>query len=1279
MADQIKILSVVKEENQQGPIEFDGNEGEPSTSKIGDEPHENGKLTDPKMEADGESDEEDALQESAAASKEARSSLQSDPSFATIASFLNQFGALLTMKPLSFEKLESLFLNNESDGSLNKELVDLHVTLLRRIRYNGVRSEMLGKFLSKFCEFIPALDAEYLQLSRYGYANLSLSSRLAILKSLCEAQFDYNLKFRETIQNECRGCELRLLPLGIDKNGLAYWYQQDSDFNIRIYTEEQEDLAGCTWNLIAQKSDEFDEIFEKLKQEDLGYKKKESDGKEKKEVKTHDENGKLIVSLKTGTFIDVYHDDQTMKQRREKRAKEKEERRRKREGVPEKGNEERKRKKDETDDEEEEQKEDEIPMELGDRRLLPRRSARAAVEALHKMATPQRKSVKKKVNNVKDEESRSRETSKDASESEEDEDEEEEDGEDDDEDEDDEFKLAEKKNKTGIKRKRRPKQVEASESESGDDEEEVVKERKKANEESNCKKCLKSDRWDVLLLCDNCDDAWHTDCLHPPLWYVPDDDWFCPKCLHGMLIARFELVKSDREKSLKTKQSTDAKKRSEAERLRREMEYIGISIKNIIPVMQKGNSQYSSGSDSDEEEDEEDTRKRKSKSKAIKRIAPRIRSTFERQVLATIAEGRTKRRTAANIDYSFAEYENLIKEAVEIEEGGPKPQRDEGQGRPTGGMGNKDMNNIIEAEKRRTSNEEEDEEQEQEEEEQEVQEENKEEREEQDEEEEEDDGEPRRKIGQDPLRGKGKKKKTKKRLNDLDSDPEESDVSEYRASEDSEPEEENDLASGSEYVPSDLEGRKRRTGTRRTRGFNGPTASDEEFVVSESDGSDLGYRGRREKERREKGQKKKKGKYDSLSEEEDDSEWSDDSTKKTKKRVAKGKALKDKERKRKWENSDEEEEEEEEEETEGSEAERNKRGGRMRKAAAWATKKTATIEKEEDEESEESEEEVVEEEGNDDVGEEEGNDHVEKEEATKSTKKKEKSPKKETKPPPKGRKRKAESSDEFTPEEDEGEDEEEDEDEEEEQKDRDDESDGSSKDERPPPTQTQKKTQIVADTERRAPPPKAGLNKVTPGSSKKKSPMKSPSKSPPKAKASPPKVVKKEATPEKMKEKSNEPSPTPSNERPNSAGETKTIANLQKVPPIPPSTTARAPPTAPPTNVYAQPPTGSYAGRGYYPPHSMHPGMPSDPYRGGPAPRGMPVYSPYGNPPSNPYAQPQPPIVTYSVQPSTQQHPPMTSQPSDPYSQPQQQAPPTTQADDGSLGGALASAMGTDY
>lgn len=41
---------------------------------------------------------------------------------------------------------------------------------------------------------------------------------------------------------------------------------------------------------------------------------------------------------------------------------------------------------------------------------------------------------------------------------------------------------------------------------------------------------------DLMLLCDgeNCEQAFHSFCLKFPLQTIPEGDWLCPLCLHGM-------------------------------------------------------------------------------------------------------------------------------------------------------------------------------------------------------------------------------------------------------------------------------------------------------------------------------------------------------------------------------------------------------------------------------------------------------------------------------------------------------------------------------------------------------------------------------------------------------------------------------------------------------------------------------------------------------------------------------------------------------------------------
>ncbi len=74
---------------------------------------------------------------------------------------------------------------------------------------------------------------------------------LFLLQYLCECQFDDNLKFK-TLINEEDPDKMRLQPIGRDKEGLLYWLQLDQDQNIRVYSEEQDDLDGSSWKCIAR-------------------------------------------------------------------------------------------------------------------------------------------------------------------------------------------------------------------------------------------------------------------------------------------------------------------------------------------------------------------------------------------------------------------------------------------------------------------------------------------------------------------------------------------------------------------------------------------------------------------------------------------------------------------------------------------------------------------------------------------------------------------------------------------------------------------------------------------------------------------------------------------------------------------------------------------------------------------------------------------------------------------------------------------------------------------
>lgn len=71
--------------------------------------------------------------------------------------------------------------------------------LMRKLTFKSARLEVWEKYLLKFCSLVPSLETEYLQLERYGYLHTTAGTKLAILKALCESQFDFNIKFKESV------------------------------------------------------------------------------------------------------------------------------------------------------------------------------------------------------------------------------------------------------------------------------------------------------------------------------------------------------------------------------------------------------------------------------------------------------------------------------------------------------------------------------------------------------------------------------------------------------------------------------------------------------------------------------------------------------------------------------------------------------------------------------------------------------------------------------------------------------------------------------------------------------------------------------------------------------------------------------------------------------------------------------------------------------------------------------------------------------------------------
>ncbi|EPQ08289.1 Remodeling and spacing factor 1 [Myotis brandtii] len=154
--------------------------------------------------------------------------------------------------------------NAEQNATFNcvpKELVELHLKLMRKIG-KSVTADRWEKYLIKICQEFNSTWAW--EMEKKGYLEMSVECKLALLKYLCECQFDDNLKFKNII-NEEDADTMRLQPIGRDKDGLMYWYQLDQDHNVRMYIEEQDDQDGSSWKCIVRNRNELAETLALLK------------------------------------------------------------------------------------------------------------------------------------------------------------------------------------------------------------------------------------------------------------------------------------------------------------------------------------------------------------------------------------------------------------------------------------------------------------------------------------------------------------------------------------------------------------------------------------------------------------------------------------------------------------------------------------------------------------------------------------------------------------------------------------------------------------------------------------------------------------------------------------------------------------------------------------------------------------------------------------------------------------------------------------------------------
>ncbi|VVD05531.1 unnamed protein product [Leptidea sinapis] len=164
-------------------------------------------------------------------------SCTNDPNFAAIYSFLKVFGKLYGLEIPTISILQEWIENSQE---VLEPLRELHLRLLRRA-LKSAQSNRWEKCLIKFCHQ-QTFHQEAWEIERFSYKKASTQVKLKVLKFTCHP------KFKNAVNN-LSSKDLRLNPIGRDKNSCLYWLQVDHEANLCLFKEDQDEE---TWHLAGE-------------------------------------------------------------------------------------------------------------------------------------------------------------------------------------------------------------------------------------------------------------------------------------------------------------------------------------------------------------------------------------------------------------------------------------------------------------------------------------------------------------------------------------------------------------------------------------------------------------------------------------------------------------------------------------------------------------------------------------------------------------------------------------------------------------------------------------------------------------------------------------------------------------------------------------------------------------------------------------------------------------------------------------------------------------------
>lgn len=432
------------------------------------------------------------------------------PDFAVICSFIEVFQEKLELRYNIKELKDAL----ESKTTLDENLVELHMRLIRKMRRYVVRDKW-EEALFKF-----ALEYSYeaaKEIDEVGYLQLKISTKLELLKRLLESQFDYDNKFRSILEN-IDAEQLRVKPTGRDKSGNVYWTSIDNHCNIRVFKESP--VQRDSWSLACNSRETLDLLIGQLDGQHTTTQLEE----------TNDVNIKQELMLEQ-TNDDKIKQEQILEQTNKLNERIKRQKLEQREEEAETSTLINNKEQDETNNNDEQEEEEE------DKKVEEEKQVKSTIESLINRVvssfenfikpftgTKRKKPSPKKIIIPREDPPRRSSRIKKIEVQKQIE----------------VFKQIESTPKSLVPEvETEPIEVKSS-SNSCISSPDISVLNSSQESQDSCLMCKKSNHPETILLCDKCDVGYHTACCIPPLYYVPDGEWYCLNCEQIMLLEKLK-------------------------------------------------------------------------------------------------------------------------------------------------------------------------------------------------------------------------------------------------------------------------------------------------------------------------------------------------------------------------------------------------------------------------------------------------------------------------------------------------------------------------------------------------------------------------------------------------------------------------------------------------------------------------------------------------------------------------------------------------------------------